>query len=481
MYLLLVYFIFAGMIDASTHIIYNFHASRFPKEVCSDIVLLEKDGKQAQKRILSLINKPNSLILINDCNCSKNNILFDCIVQATPSFHCIITESWKNLQHMKTFQDFSSIQNESKYKQFLLLIDGIDDSVNCVSVLKSFQNKLPNGVTVSIVAVCYSDKPERMQTSSLFDHHLNITGFRVEHTAKGKSSIICEYLGHYSVPYKNLFSDRIVSGFLSLQLKKTVKTLTELINLLVSDCLTKYLQSTSENEQNSIFDLMCIKCLETELRKQPMGSYFDVSYMFSRYQLDDAVISKCRKSDELFVNAAVQDLMIARGIKLLPVSHQIEVLTSCVISKTIYSFYGGLSSPDLCVTAFDTSMSSLLDIFEGMMLKHKNVARCLLCILNCLYQLQESSFCTRFIEKFIDPFVSEVDFTGESITYLDVASLSYFVQVCSSISTWNIAIQDSLLSEDYPGRKPNMVTTLRLIEYSKINRKKIGAGINLKQ
>ena len=82
-----------------------------------------------------------------------------------------------------------------------------------------------------------------------------------------------------------------------------------------------------------------------------------VSYMFSRYQVDDTVISKCGTSDELFVNAAVQDLMIAQGIKLLPVSHQIEVLTSCVISKTIYSFYGGLSCPDLCVTTFDALMS----------------------------------------------------------------------------------------------------------------------------
>ena len=97
-----------------------------------------------------------------------------------------------------------------------------------------------------------------------------------------------------------------------------------------SSSLTKYLQSTSENEKNAIFDVMCIKCLQAELKKQPMGSYFDVSYMYNCFQIDDEMVLKCRKNDELLMeNVAVQDLMAARGIKLLPLSLQIKMLTTC--------------------------------------------------------------------------------------------------------------------------------------------------------
>ena len=446
------------------------------------ISLLDENGQSAIPIVLQKIATPNSLILITDGSHSKRTVFIERIVQAKLLFDCIIIVYWKTLQHIKTFGELIKHffpTNEPKHMHFLLLIDDIDDSEISASVLNSFRAKPPNGVTVSIVAVCYTDKPERMQRSP-FDYHLNITDFRVEHSTKGTSSILGEYLGHYSVAYKKLFSDSIISGFESLQLNKPVKTLTELIYLLVNSSLTKYSLSTSGNDQ---FDVMCLASLEAELRKQPMGSFFDISYMFKRYQLDDvALISKCRKSDKLFKNAAVQDLMTARAIKLLPLSHQIQVLTTCGISKTIYGFYGGLSCPDLCVTAFDASMSALLDIFEGMHLKQTNkIARCLLCVLNCLYQLQESSLCTRFIEKFADLFVPGVDFTGESITYLDIASMSYFVEVCSTFSTWDVAIQDSLLSEDYPGRKPSMITALKLAEYSRINRKKIGTGTNLIQ
>ena len=447
------------------------------------IELFGNDGKRVLDSILPYITRTqtySTCILVTDHSQSRNSILLEKILSASTNHSYAIISFWKDVKKdIETLIHECCGTVELKAKHFLLLIDDIQDSSDCFSFLSS-RDKLPPGVTVSVVAVCYTNQPKQIQQYS-WSHCLNITNFGIKVSAKRTDNIIVEYLETYDVGYENLLNDSIVVGFGEVQLREQPKTLTQLISQVIQNQLTNCLKSS--NEKGPIYDLMCIEYLDKMLRKQPTGKLFDVSLILNRVLIDhdNSKGLKCCEKDSLFSNAAVQDLMAARGIQLLPIASQIKILTTCIISKSVCGFYGGLSCPELCVSSFNAPMFAMCEIFEGIYLKRSNDAECVLCLIQFLYQVQESNLCIQLVEICIDVFTNGVEF--KSITYCDIAALSYFVQACSRISSWDVTVQKDIHCTLFQSCRVQLgkVTSLKLIEYSKIKKRKAVDSLNMTQ
>ena len=447
------------------------------KVLRSCITLISKNGTNVQDAInLILSRNSNSFILVVDIIPNKYCILLEHILfSAKTNYDYIIISYWRSIRHIKCYNGLIQYcwpNLELKpLSRILLLIDDIDDTLDGYPLLRNIRSALPHGVTVSVVAVCYKKLSKSKDFS--WDHCFDITGFEMNHSAKGIDVILIEYLGRYKITYEELFNDSIILSLAAqLETVKLPNTLTELVYRLS-------LKIFQNDEKGPVlFDLVSIECLIAHLREHTVGRFVDVSYIRDRLLSDNSEPLKHCMSNRFFNNAAVKDMMAARGIQLLPIRWQIVILTSCAVHDTVYSFYGGLMSPDLCVSSFDKLMFVLPDIFEGMLIHNQNkIAECLLCAMQCLYQVQEPNLCLKFLEKCADYFKTGVEFANQDITYYIIAVLSSFIQMSSNFSSWTITVPSKKFVSFFGACnvQEGKVMSLKLTDHSRITKKKGGA------